>query len=200
MNGKFENTKYAVPYYPMMSRNEQGLFISALKPAASYFEYGVGGSSIWAAAHGLKVNGVESDPHWITQVKNAIDPLEYDIDYVDLGPTGHYGKPLQDNFLAFEHYSKSILRHNRSFGLVLIDGRFRVACAVTVALAALSFGDIKDTTIYFHDFNNRPEYHVVLNFLQITNYADDAVTLTIRPDANSTLLNEVWDHYKHNYF
>jgi hypothetical protein len=44
--------------------------------------------------------------------------------------------------------------------LVLIDGRFRVACALEAVLRCSP-----DTTLVIHDFWNRPVYHGLLPYL-----------------------------------
>lgn len=198
MNGKFENTHYVVPYCPMMSENEQQLFRDALKNASVYFEYGIGGSSIWAMAYGLDLNGVETDKHWMLQVTNCLDPYPYDLRYIDIGPVGYYGKPstISDNF---EIYSKSILIFEKNFDLVLIDGRFRVACAATVAEMAIESQN-RNLKVYFHDFFDRHEYSIVTKFMHVESRADDAAILSVNCDADIEFVREVWEHNKHNFW
>jgi len=59
--------------------------------------------------------------------------------------------------------------------LILIDGRFRVACALNL------FDQIENnTTIIFDDFLNRKNYHVVLEYYDIVMKAGRTVILKKR--------------------
>ena len=49
--------------------------------------------------------------------------------------------------------------------MILIDGRFRVACCLKCFE-----GMSPNCTIAFDDFLNRPKYHVVLDYFDIVDY------------------------------
>jgi hypothetical protein len=55
--------------------------------------------------------------------------------------------------------------------LVLIDGRFRVACALTVLLNS------DKPYVIIHDFNNRSQYHCILIFYDVIESVDTLVVL-----------------------
>jgi hypothetical protein len=57
----------------------------------------------------------------------------------------------------------------------LIDGRFRVACALK------AFSVISDTcVVLFDDFLNRPQYHIVLEFYEVVEQTTEKVMAVLR--------------------
>ena len=62
---------------------------------------------------------------------------------------------------------------NRNLDLILIDGRFRVACLCQSLLHC----DNKDVTFVIHDFFDRPDYHCVLKLCTEVDRADTSVVL-----------------------
>jgi hypothetical protein len=67
--------------------------------------------------------------------------------------------------------------------LVLIDGRFRVRCALEVIRRGI------DATVFVHDFWTRPHYHVVLEFFDQVETAENAVVLRPRRGIDFEQLN-----------
>ena len=61
--------------------------------------------------------------------------------------------------------------------VVLVDGRWRVACALQ-ALLRCDAG----ATVMFHDFWNRPNYHGVLDFTDVVERVDNLAVLRRNPD------------------
>jgi len=59
--------------------------------------------------------------------------------------------------------------------LILIDGRFRVACC----LHCYNIID-KNTCIIFDDFLNRPEYHIVLDYYDIIEKTSDNIMVILK--------------------
>ena len=56
---------------------------------------------------------------------------------------------------------------------MLVDGRFRVACALQLLLRSRK----KTPRILVHDFTPREYYHVLLKFFDVIEQADTAVIL-----------------------
>lgn len=133
--------------------------------AETILEYGSGGSTILAASLGKKIISVESSSTWLLELIGSaaeqelpgkIIPL-----YVDVGPTGDWGKPKDEskwkNWLNYPRLPWQYCQQNRiDPDLVLIDGRFRVACF----LATCAYVQ-KETTVLFDDYEERPHYHIV---------------------------------------
>ncbi|UEM40935.1 peptide-binding protein [Pectobacterium aquaticum] len=190
--------KMIIPDMPRMSEKETQLFEYYLKKATCYFEFGSGGSTKLAARNNVEVFGVESDKTWVETLKKEVGPL-CKVEYVDIGPTKAWGYPVDNTHRKkFPHYSEAILRHERAFNLILVDGRFRVACALnTIKHVLEKKRDVADTVIFIHDFWNRPDYHVVLEFLEKLNVAESAGAFKIKNDINISLLNKVLEKYKY---
>ncbi|WP_286931853.1 hypothetical protein [Leclercia sp. UBA5958] len=73
------------------------------------------------------------------------------VDYVDIGPNKAWGYPIDDTHQEkFTDYSKTILQHDRAFDLILVDGRFRVACTLNAIKHTLEKQDnIRDRQYLF---------------------------------------------------
>ncbi|MEI7125036.1 tetratricopeptide repeat protein [Pectobacterium versatile] len=190
--------KMAIPDMPRMSEKETQLFESYVKKATCYFEFGSGGSTKLAARNNVEVFGVESDKIWVETLKAEVGPL-CKVEYVDIGPTKAWGYPVDNTHHdKFPHYSEAIFKHDRTFNLILVDGRFRVACTLNAIKHILEKKkNIADAVIFIHDFWNRPDYHIVLAFLEKLKIAESAGSFKIKNDINISSLNEVLEKYKY---
>ena len=129
-----------------------------------YGEYGVGESTIWTANNTqVSIISVDTSQAWIEKVKSNIKlSNRVDIDWVDLGELGRWGRPLSYNKKEFIYdYIKSIWLKTNKPELILIDGRFRVCCFL-YSLVQGSPG----TKIIFDDYVNRPHYHIIEEFIK----------------------------------
>lgn len=160
------------PLKPAMTEAECALFTSYLEKAKAVLEFGAGGSTALAGRLGVPhVVSVESDKAWLDMLAGQPDlknvtfvPL-----HVDIGPTGAWGFPSDKATAASwpAYYSAVWSKLDRAPDLILVDGRFRVACALSCVLNAKP-----GTVIIVHDFWNRPEYHVILRYLICTDRVD----------------------------
>jgi hypothetical protein len=143
---------------------EAALLSTEYARARVILEYGSGGSTLLAARQpGKLVFSVESDRRWAEDLQLGLDreapPSPAVIYPVDIGPTGDWGRPRDDRaWRRFHRYPLAIwdepfFRHP---DVVLIDGRFRAACLVTVCLRIT-----RPVTVLFDDYANRPAYHAV---------------------------------------
>lgn len=147
-------------------------------------EYGSGGSTfVGASQPGKLIFSVESDRQWAIDLQRRLDlaglPSPAILYYIDIGPTGDWGRAVDDqNWRNFHRYptaiwSQPFFRHP---DVVLIDGRFRPACFVTACLRARS-----PITILFDDYVNRPAYHVVERLLAPLETAGRMAKFRIEP-------------------
>ncbi len=181
-----------------MTKKEVDLFTTFLSPARSYFEYGMGGSTVLAAR---KVKGplyaVESDEAWIAKVAESIGPSEAErkLIYADIGPTKKWGVPSSD--IRKDHYPKysgAIVESGiDDFDLCLVDGRFRVACFLQ-ALRHLRPGCI----VGIHDYRSRPKYHAVEQFGRIIAETEDLSFFVHRTDLDKAALQTAIERYLYN--
>jgi hypothetical protein len=143
--------------------------IALMRKSSCYLEYGTGGSTVKAVKLGIPVIlAVESDAIWLEAVRNKIDKLisgsRYQLMHVDIGPTGAGGYPVSEaDWKNYWRYPlevwESCWSKNLVPDLVLVDGRFRVACF----LASILFGQA-GCRILVDDYFDRPYYTQVERF------------------------------------
>jgi hypothetical protein len=138
---------------------EANLFLEALTRATIYGEYGSGESTVYVGTETtLPILSVDTSEEWVRKVSKQMDGRSsFDLRWIDVGPIGDFGTPLgYTKRDAFRHYIMSPWQRDLKPDLVLIDGRFRVACFAASLLSA-QLG----SAIIFDDYPYRPEYHVV---------------------------------------
>ncbi|WP_280549003.1 tetratricopeptide repeat protein [Halomonas sp. 11-S5] len=188
-----EESGFTVPQAPFMSSAERDLFRKSLFRAKHYFEFGSGGSTVWAVEQGLTAYGVESDANWVNALKAKLgDGCQVKV--VDIGPTREWGYPVSlDHSERFPDYSRAIHSHDMAFDLILVDGRFRVACALSAVKHLLKHHpDPTEARIFIHDFWDRPPYHAVLEFLEPLESVETAGLFRLKEDIDKQRLDQVW--------
>jgi hypothetical protein len=162
-----------------MDTNEQLLFLRTLsKHNASYFEFGCGGSTtlVCRAFPNITLACVDSSLEWISRIKQdrciseSWKANRADVLHVDIGETVAWGHPKgQEKMHDWPQYSNAFHRYGRNTSVALVDGRFRVACALVILTTSPS------TTLIVHDFANRNVYHAILPFVELVglNLSDD---------------------------
>lgn len=152
--------------------DEKGLqaFSEYISEVNVFLEYGCGGSTVYAAEHGVKnIISVDSHPDWIKKVQENTKDLECQcfINYCNIGKVKQHGYPVDNSgYRKYYSYCTEIWKvakdNNLTPELVLVDGRFRVACFL-YSLISCNVG----TKILFDDYVDRPRYHVVEEFCKI---------------------------------
>ncbi|MBK1693066.1 O-linked N-acetylglucosamine transferase, SPINDLY family protein [Ectothiorhodospira mobilis] len=160
-----------------MPEKEQQTLESAIKESHVFLEYGAGGSTLLAIKNNVKkLITVESDPSFLDMVEAVLekyyqsntDQISYKI---DIGPVGEWSWPTTKKKIhSWHEYAQKpweqILDSGEYPDLILIDGRFRVACFMACYLFAKP-----GTKILFDDYANRPQYHVCEKFLPVSKLA-----------------------------
>lgn len=163
--------RLVVPSRPHMQPEDEAVFVEELGRAHRYLEYGAGGSTVIAAELGVATVCVENDRAFAEAVERRIDPLSHNVvvHFADIGTTGRWGRPIRilatrrtrkkypDYVYAGDQYCDTDF-----FDCVLVDGRFRVACALYAIRRAVSAG--APCLICFDDYRFRSDYHVVEEF------------------------------------
>jgi len=136
------------------------LFKELTRSAQTYGEYGCGKSTKWVVNNtSAKVIAVDTSEEWVDVVRadNSEDTDRLNIQHVDLGDLGAWGRPIDYGKRAsFSDYTDHLWNQDTKPDVVLVDGRFRVCCFLT----SLKFA-AEGTQILFDDYTNRPHYHVV---------------------------------------
>ena len=140
---------------------------AAYAAASTILEYGSGGSTVMAAELGKRVTSVESDKAWAQMMRDwfAAHPPAGQVDIVwsDIGPTKEWGHPIDDSgWKGFARYPLAVwdLPGFSHPDVVLVDGRFRMGCALATA-----FRIVRPVTLYYDDYANRPRHHQIETFL-----------------------------------
>ena len=154
-----------------MNTNDIPIFYKYLDKSTSYLEYGSGGSTYQAS---LRTNiksiiSVESDLQWHDKLQTLIPNKEHIVfkycDMQTLPDTWGYpgAKSTPTDWIKYSNVICDLDKAvSNSIDLILIDGRFRVACCLKC------FEHINDTCyIAFDDFLDRSYYHIVLNYYDI---------------------------------
>lgn len=192
----FETAKTIIPMMPRMSKDEIALFEKHVRQAEAYFEFGSGGSTKLAARNNVAVYGVESDKFWVDTLHKETGEL-CKVEYVDIGPTKEWGYPVDDSHQdKFTDYSEAILKYDQPFDLILVDGRFRVACTLNAIKHTLEKqSNTADTRIFIHDFWNRADYHAVLEFLETEDIVESAGVFRLKRNINKSALENMLKQY-----
>jgi hypothetical protein len=129
-----------------------------------YGEYGIGLSTKWILreTHAF-AHSVDTDQRWVTSVKlESGKTKRLNARYCNVGNVQDWGWPTdytkRDNF---QTYTRAWWVDGVRPDLVLVDGRFRVCCFLT----SLKYAE-PGTKIIFDDYFNRPQYHLVEEYLK----------------------------------
>lgn len=192
---------------PVMSSNEVDCLHKYMNEAMFYFEFGSGGTTCLASSIKSikKIWTVESNQKWVDELKNhqdlndRLERNEIHFDVVDIHGNPHFwGYPMNETMKDnWPMYSQSIQRAVKvgfDPDFVLIDGRFRVACALQVAM----YCDSERLIICVHDYSNRGHYHEMETFLDRMDEVDTMVCFRIKKGIRSQTLLEMYEKYKYD--
>lgn len=163
------------------------MFYTYLEKAKVYFEYGSGGSTYQASRKDTiqKLYSVESDTDWQTKLKQTIEHsnIQYIFNEMDVKPNtwGYPGDEASDiQKINYSNHIRYLSKaQQKEIDLVLIDGRFRVACCLKC------FDHIRpDCYIVFDDFIPRKSYHIVLRYYDIVDSTSDHTMVVLRKKQN----------------
>ena len=151
-------------------------FEELLAGASSYLEFGSGASTLAAARAGVPLVTVESDSAFLNAVETRCQaiagedaPSSMTFVRANIGPTGPWGKPVLPSVQRprrWRNYPSAPwdqLGADYRADAVLVDGRFRVACALSVVLHQ---PDV-EWTILVDDYEGRSHYEAVEDFARL---------------------------------
>jgi hypothetical protein len=154
---------------PLMPRQALEALTAAMQTSRCYLEYGMGGTTLLACRLGVpSIISVESKREWRDAVEQRLNgtACAAHLLHVDIGKTKAWGYPANnDHWQAYHRYPLApwgcARDHAVEPDVVLVDGRFRVACF----LASLIHAN-PGTTVFFDDYLDRPHYTAVERFLR----------------------------------
>lgn len=174
---------------------EDSLFRSLLAFSSVYGEYGVGLSTITAfREYRCNIIAVDTSQDWINQVATGgvnIQDNRVVLKWIDVGPIGEWGRPITyAKSSAFASYTSSIWEGDSLPDLVLIDGRFRVACFLNSLLCGKP-----GTSIIFDDYTRRPHYHIVEAIVTPVEKTDRQALFTIPETFDLAMANRMYEQF-----
>lgn len=173
-----------------MTGAEQALLRAAASGAARILEFGCGGStSLLLEAGAGCLLSVDSDAAWLARVAQANPGARLVQHHADLGPCGEWGWPLgpTEPVIAWRYWGAPWLAMPQA-DLVLVDGRFRIACALA-AHGRLA----PDGHVAVHDFWPRQAYRDALApFFEVVGSAGTLVLLRPVPAAGLSLARRTY--------
>jgi hypothetical protein len=154
-----------------MSAAERARLGEALAQSRRYLEFGMGGSSLMAVRAGIaEMVSVDSDPVWVEAVRGhpEIAPRAADgsvaLLHADIGPVTDWGRPADRSGLRkWSAYISCAwaewARRGSLPDLVFVDGRFRVACCLSVAAVCANLPDEQFPRLLMHDVDDKRAYY-----------------------------------------
>ena len=191
--------RHPLPRYqlsqPLLKTKDKEMFYKYLDKSETYFEYGSGGSTYQASVRSniKQMYSVESDLEWHNKLKtlfNGRNNIALIYNDMDTRPRT-YGHPGPNSTPTQKmNYSNQIRllasRSRQNIDLVLIDGRFRVACCLKC------FDVINDEClIAFDDFLGRQDsYRIVLDYYEIVDRTEDNRMVILKKKQDISLVPE----------
>jgi hypothetical protein len=182
----------AAPLETAMTGAEQALLRAAFASRRAGLEFGCGGSTGLLLEAGLpRLLSVDTDPAWLARV--AADPRcapahsegRLRLLHIDLGTVGDWGWPADPARMpAWPAYWRDPWEAAGEVDAVLVDGRFRVACALYGAPRLAP-----DSVLLLHDFWPRPAYRAaVLRHFSLIGSAGSLALFAPRRPLDAALL------------
>ena len=176
-----------------MTIKEIDLLKNYASSANLYFEYGCGGSTVLVNSYTniKRIVSIDSCLEWIEKTKQQIsDTSKLNFHYIDInGNCSGWGSPIDESKISdWVKYPNSILEQKENFDLVLVDGRFRVACC---AAAAIKMS--KNSFLLLHDCER-------YNDIPLTKIDQvGSLAVYIKEDINEEELINIINKYKHDF-
>lgn len=182
---------------PRMNPREIALLQNIAGRSRYVTEFGIGGStSLFLRSGAETLVSVESDAAWIEMmgtepdVRAALEMQRLHIQHVDLGPVRAWGFPAtRDKFHLWGTYPRAPWtiwdRIGQIPDLILVDGRFRVACCARTVEFLVQRAAPMDIKILVHDMvPKRVGYRRLFDFLEPICSSESLFLFQRKPDVS----------------
>ena len=168
------------------------LFKKYIKNCYVYFEYGVGKSTNYVIENTkAKIVAVDSDKTWIERIDISKREKDIKLNWIDLGELEDWGRPkTYSHRKNFIDYISAVWRFKTIADVILIDGRFRVACFLYCLLKSK-----EGSIIIFDDYTNRSYYHVVEDIIPIFDLCGRQAVFQVPKKFNRGEVNKLLDKF-----
>jgi hypothetical protein len=166
--------KVTAPSEPYFDNQSMAIFKALISNAQTYLEYGSGGSTALAARYAKTVVSVDHDRAFLEAVEQQIYKTaccaEFKPIVVNIGIAGPWGypvftQPTNSRLQRWKNYPAAPWRFLEQKMLepdvILIDGRFRVACALE---SFLRLGPESTCNVLVDDYAGRSHYKSIEEF------------------------------------
>ncbi|MXP44614.1 hypothetical protein [Allopontixanthobacter sediminis] len=148
---------------PYMPPAEVKFFKENIGLALNYVEFGSGGSTVYASRLGVKTISVENDRFYAQAVAAQLHGNTVTQIVASMGITREWGMPLFPSATKAKRYVTAPWGSAPFPQFILIDGRYRVACALESARQAHNAH--AKSVLMFDDYSMRPQYHMIEEYL-----------------------------------
>ena len=160
---------FDVPDAPVLELETAEFFRCMLRRAKLYVEFGSGGSTILADRLGIRTISVEGDRYFAAAVRRRLTGSSVTLLTPNIGITAPWGYPLlrrptEPRKRRWRRYVEAPFMGDAP-DLILVDGRFRVACTLEAARRAHQAQS--PATLIFEDYASRPQYKMVEKHLGV---------------------------------
>jgi hypothetical protein len=171
-------------------------------------EYGSGGSTIVAAKHVDTLISIDSDKYFLRSVKKRLEIRNdqiIELIHANIGLTKIWGEPILEQStsrrtIRWANYAQApwhwLLRKNLDPDLILVDGRFRVACVLECVSRLRKPESCK---ILVDDYEFRNYYHTVERFCNVLQMQGRMSILQPKIDIDKSCLLEELEKSRRDY-
>ena len=191
------------------SEIENTYFKKILSNSKSYLEYGSGASTILSASLKINTISIESDKEFVNSLLKLInDKSDLNLICRPLGMIGPWGSPVVNIFFPltksrknkFSKYSdvpflEEKFKDHTYPDLILIDGKFRVACALKCYLF-FSQKNYYNYKIIFDDYLYRNQYHITEKILKLDEIVGEMGVFSPPKISNTDSLEKYINQYE----
>tara|TARA_B100001989_G_C24419151_1_gene403116 strand:+ start:265 stop:822 length:558 start_codon:yes stop_codon:yes gene_type:complete len=163
------------------------LWMSYININTTYFEWGSGFTTVTADKIGAKVTSIEGSKDWYNKMIKKKFSNRTNLFYVDIGETGSFSNPKDPT--KSHNYITSIKDKQ---DIILVDGRWRVACAIR-AFPFIS----ENGRLMIHDFH-RKYYHSLLKIYQEESKVDSLAVMKPLKNISNLYLEKMFLNFVHN--
>jgi hypothetical protein len=184
-----------------MKPNEAAFLARKVSNAKVYFEYGCGGSTKLVCPLGVKMYSMDSDAAWLESlksmncIKDGVQGGRVKLIHTNIGPIGKWGRPVDSSHKdLWPHYSNALVNVKEPVDVILVDGRFRLACVLASFLAQ------PHAIVILHDFyrvGQFQKYSPILDVADVVDGASTLVQLQRKKGASDAKLRAMLETYKY---
>lgn len=166
-------------------------FRNEISKATNYVEFGSGGSTVLVDRKHIRAISVENDRFFARAVSSRLTSGMVRLIVVNMGLTVEWGFPHFPSERKARDYVTAPWTDKGAFpDFILVDGRYRVACALESARRAHAAE--ASAVLMFDDYASRPYYHAVENLLGEPEMAGRAAIFRIGPQDIPASAVEPW--------